>query len=178
MRKVQSSVQLMERSRNPGVGYWSSISNAGPSTMAVPTPRSGVTSPGAESMMGTPTKESRRSMESLDTRASPSPSTAPSEASKPKPSADEEEVNLEVRQLANCLMLEADEGSTSVMSSCSSWRTRRCGRTSCGSCRSSCASRRRNYADSMPSCSHNACYDALPLVVQQIGRCCREEWCY
>jgi hypothetical protein len=167
MRKVQSSVQLMERSRNPGVGYWSSISNAGPSTTTVPTPRSGVTSPGADSMMGTPTKESRRSMESLDTRASPSPSTAPSEASKPKPSADEEEVNLEVRpDSRHKPVKETDEGSTSVTSFCSSWRTRRCGRTSYGSCRSSCASRRRNCVDSMPSCSRNACYDALPLVAQ------------
>lgn len=107
MRKVQSSVQLMERSRNPGVGYWSSISNAGPST-AVPPPRSGVTSPGIESMMGTPTKDSsRRSMESMDTRASPAPSTAPSEVTKAKPNADEEEVNLEVRFLSSSQVKDA-----------------------------------------------------------------------
>jgi hypothetical protein len=103
MRKVQSSVQLMERSRNPGVGYWSSNSQSGPSSSsAVPAPRSGMTSPtpvttpGLESMMGTPTRE-RKSLESVDTRASLAPSEAPSQ-SKPKPVADEEEVNLEVSQ--------------------------------------------------------------------------------
>jgi hypothetical protein len=46
--------------------------------------------------MSTPTRE-RKSLESVDTRASPAPSEAPSQ-SKPKPVADEEEVNLEVSQ--------------------------------------------------------------------------------
>jgi hypothetical protein len=61
--------------------------------MTSPTP---VATPGLESMMGTPTRE-RKSLESVDTRASPAPSEVPSQ-SKPKPVADEEEVNLEVIQ--------------------------------------------------------------------------------
>lgn len=102
MRKVQSSVQLMERSRNPGVGYWSSTANglgASSSSPAVPPPpsRSGVTSPDSVSVVGTPTRESRRSLESFDTRASPAPGTAtPSEAQKSSAGNEEEEVNLEV----------------------------------------------------------------------------------
>lgn len=135
MRKVQSSVQLMERSRNPGVGYWSSTSNgiASSSTSAVPPPpsrtMSGVTSPDSVSMVGTPTRESRRSLESFDTKASQAPSTAaPSEAPKSSAGTDEEEVNLEV-SLDPSSRLEAFEAdavdSISEMSSCSSWRIRR-----------------------------------------------------
>lgn len=112
MRKIQSSVQLMERSRNPGVGYWSagtstSASNGHPSTggggVVPPPSRSGLTSPDSLSMVSTPTKESRRSLESFDTagaggRGSPAPSTATTSESKSKtaPANEEEEVNLEV----------------------------------------------------------------------------------
>jgi len=121
----------MERSRNPGVGYWSSNSQSGPSSSsAVPAPRSGMTSPtpvttpGLESMMGTPTRE-RKSLESVDTRSSPAPSEAPSQ-SKAKPVADEEEVNLEVSYLLYRLYFgKRLMGSICEMSFCSSWRTRR-----------------------------------------------------
>lgn len=104
MRKVQSSVQLMERSRNPGVGYWSSTqagaSNghaSASSSSGVPPPpaRSGVTSPDSVSMVSTPTRDSRRSLESTDTRDSPAP-IGGGKGEKAVPANEEEEVNLEV----------------------------------------------------------------------------------
>lgn len=123
LRKVQSSVQLMERSRNPGVGYWSSANNnanasgsgSGPASVGGVVPsqsnasiRSGMTTPGSEIVgnphaMTTPTneKDPRKSLESVDrngTMASSSSSgvksPAPSDANK-----DEEEVNLEVSRV-------------------------------------------------------------------------------
>ncbi|KAL1408193.1 hypothetical protein Q8F55_004998 [Vanrija albida] len=67
MRKVQSSVQLLERQRNPGVGYWGASGGAEPAAAAVPP-------------VATP----------------PAPSSeAPSGSASPAPSRDEEEVNLE-----------------------------------------------------------------------------------
>jgi hypothetical protein len=107
LRKVQSSVQLMERTRNPGVGYWSSNATAGASGTggsggppnSKSSIRSGITSPTSESVsaMATPTKEKDlgKSLENLD-RGKP---VAPSGTSSPAPSdvnKDEEEVNLEV----------------------------------------------------------------------------------
>ncbi|KAK8858687.1 hypothetical protein IAR55_002916 [Kwoniella newhampshirensis] len=108
LRKVQSSVQLMEKQRNPGVGYWSSgtgatvgAGNGGMSS--VPTPsRSSVTSPtlGGGSGIVSP-GERRRSIESTSTRGgggmAPVPGTGTGKNS-PAPSnkdQDEEEVNLE-----------------------------------------------------------------------------------
>lgn len=98
LRKVQSSVQLMERSRNPGVGYWSSAhqhaqSGANSSTGG---PRSGSVSGEV-----TPGTEPRRSLESVRTdatrRTGAAEGTPNSNAS---PAAnEEEEVNLEVSLL-------------------------------------------------------------------------------
>jgi hypothetical protein len=89
LRKVQSSVQLMERSRNPGVGYWSSSNNnahnASKSSMTPPEPI-------------TPAKE-RPSMESARTGQSQAPSgTSTPSATVVSDARDkaEEEVNLEV----------------------------------------------------------------------------------
>ncbi|WVR06450.1 hypothetical protein IAU60_003481 [Kwoniella sp. DSM 27419] len=102
LRKVQSSVQLMERQRNPGVGYWSS-SNPGAgvnrssvsSPIPLPTPSvSGTESPNMESA-------SRKSLDSVATSArggAQTPSTPQAVAGSPAtPVAgqDEEEVNLE-----------------------------------------------------------------------------------
>lgn len=82
LRKVQSSVQLLERQRNPGVGYWSAAGSAGPS-------RSGLASPES---IATPSKELRRSLEHVaETQSTRTSSPAPSERGK-----EEEEVNLEV----------------------------------------------------------------------------------
>ncbi|KAK4687060.1 hypothetical protein P7C73_g3070, partial [Tremellales sp. Uapishka_1] len=78
LRKVQSSVQLMERSRNPGVGYWAGGSG-GAGVL-----RSGIASPDAP---GTPTRELRRSLESVVERSS--------EVSAGDKNQEEEEVNLE-----------------------------------------------------------------------------------
>lgn len=83
LRKVQSSVQLLEKSRNPGVGYWAS-NNQSRAAMASPD-------------IATPGKE-RRSMESSRTGQT---SLADSGATTPAPSTggdsrEEEEVNLEV----------------------------------------------------------------------------------
>lgn len=87
LRKVQSSVQLMERSRNPGVGYWSAANaQAGPSSSA--------TTPSvARSGEDTPILEGRRSMDS----------SAPSDkgGSGATKGNDEEEVNLEVCHMRN-----------------------------------------------------------------------------
>lgn len=96
----------MERSRNPGVGYWSSSSNnnntsnghSSSSTpgIGVPPPpsHSGMTSPDSVSMVSTPTRDSRRSLESLDTRVSGA--STQTGAQKTAPANEEEEVNLEV----------------------------------------------------------------------------------
>lgn len=102
LRKLQSSVQLMEKSRNPGVGYWaqggphqaSGSSSASASTSvsatggSTPVPNgSGFTAP-----PDTPSKESRReskkSLESVRTVGQESTVSAKEE--------NEEEVNLEV----------------------------------------------------------------------------------
>ncbi|GHJ89725.1 hypothetical protein NliqN6_6127 [Naganishia liquefaciens] len=88
MRRIQSSAQLLERQRNPGVGYWSS-SNAG-STPANGTP-GGVTSPGVAS---SPTGSVRGS---VDVSRS-GPSTPVGKTGTPAGSQSvqgEEEVNLE-----------------------------------------------------------------------------------
>ncbi|KAK1925787.1 hypothetical protein DB88DRAFT_485114 [Papiliotrema laurentii] len=88
LRKVQSSVQLMERSRNPGVGYWSSSNNN-----AHNAPKSSMTPP--EPI--TPAKE-RPSMESARTGQSQAPSgTSTPSATVVSDARDkaEEEVNLE-----------------------------------------------------------------------------------
>jgi hypothetical protein len=93
LRKVQSSVQLMERQRNPGVGYWAGGAAAGPSG------RPNVISPEP----GTPLKEGRNSLESVRTGTGSAvtsivgkESPVVSEAGTTKENKDEEEVNLEV----------------------------------------------------------------------------------
>ncbi|WVQ83011.1 hypothetical protein IAT38_005149 [Cryptococcus sp. DSM 104549] len=100
MRKVQSSVQLMERQRNPGVGYWSSGAGG-----ATPGPsRSGVQSPVQGGGMESPGPgERRKSLESVRTAGTVGTATGVGAGtgtgvSSPAPSEkaqDEEEVNLE-----------------------------------------------------------------------------------
>lgn len=92
LRKVQSSVQLMERSRNPGVGYWSASN--GPSGAG----SSATTPSGVRSGEDTPILEGRRSMDS----------TAPSEKNGVGKGNEEEEVNLEVRALTISLLVPRD----------------------------------------------------------------------
>jgi hypothetical protein len=74
MRKLQSSVQLLEKQRNPGVGYWSSGSAGGGPVQ--PTPNRAATNGGNDDSRtsGTQTPDLTHS-----------------------PHAEEEEVNLEVR---------------------------------------------------------------------------------
>ncbi len=77
MRKVQSSAALLERQRNPGVGYWVTRVSGG----------SGDATNGS-------TNESRVSI------SSPPPADVPSRSSSPAPNTagstrEEEEVNLE-----------------------------------------------------------------------------------
>ena len=105
LRKVQSSVQLMEKQRNPGVGYWSSANHASSSTHAANgnAPPAGGTGMGSrsQSMSGeaTPLSESsRKSIESSRTdRTGGTAGTAPASAAAGKGQAnEEEEVNLEV----------------------------------------------------------------------------------
>lgn len=91
MRKVQSSAQLMEKSRNPGVGYWSATTNgtAGPSGSS--TPMTGVRS-------GDVTPISGKSTESVDGGSTSAALTGviPSSSNGAPKGNDEEEVNLEV----------------------------------------------------------------------------------
>lgn len=94
LRKVQSSVQLMERQRNPGVGYWSTQNpGTGPA-------RSGGSTPMNLTQPATPTREIRRSLESATESLSvrtgtgqSSPAASEIAVAKDK---EEEEVNLEV----------------------------------------------------------------------------------
>lgn len=76
MRRLQSSIQLMERQRNPGVGYWSAAN--GKSGKAVDSPGDS----------GRPSGESSR-QERPPTVRSPTPSEVGSSRN------EEEEVNLE-----------------------------------------------------------------------------------
>jgi hypothetical protein len=110
MRRIQSSAQLLERQRNPGLGYWSASNTAaaaaGNSSSSHASTPGRVTSPlmmtgggqsspaisfresvdGLRSEAGTPTNGSA---------ATSAPAIAPSPMSKPQ--QEEEEVNLEVR---------------------------------------------------------------------------------
>ncbi|WWD18580.1 hypothetical protein CI109_103033 [Kwoniella shandongensis] len=101
LRKVQSSVQLMEKQRNPGVGYWSSSSGVTVATGSAggQTPsRSAVASPSLDSPIIDGGR--RKSIESTSTRGgvvTPVPGSGSGKDS-PAPSnkdQDEEEVNLE-----------------------------------------------------------------------------------
>lgn len=90
MRKVQSSVQLMERSRNPGVGYWSASAAAGPSGAATP-------SPAARSGEATPITPGEKGAPAAETGAKGAgPVSAPNGQNGAVKGNDEEEVNLEV----------------------------------------------------------------------------------
>lgn len=76
MRKVQSSVQLLERQRNPGVGYWASGGAAAePAVSMAPAPAAPAPTP--------PVPSAASDASGTQTPASPAPSR------------DEEEVNLE-----------------------------------------------------------------------------------
>lgn len=86
MRRIQSSAQLLERQRNPGVGYWSSTNAT--STPFAGTP-GGVTSPGGAS---SPTMSGRGSVDAQRAEVTPPVNSG---AATPK-AQDEEEVNLEV----------------------------------------------------------------------------------
>ena len=102
LRKVQSSVQLMEKQRNPGVGYWSAANQA--SSSASGAVANGTVSAGmgsrSQSMSGegTPLSESsRKSIESSRTdRTGGTAGTAPASAGVKGQANEEEEVNLEV----------------------------------------------------------------------------------
>jgi len=79
LRKVQSSAALLERQRNPGVGYWGTR---------------GITGGSGDATGNGSINEPRVSI------SSPSPADVPSRASSPAPSTaastkEEEEVNLE-----------------------------------------------------------------------------------
>lgn len=108
MRRIQSSAQLLERQRNPGVGYWSAahsaspqLSNTGPSRSGRVTPIMeggcvGVTSPGSAGGGARPSLDSvvlsgasQLNGISIGGVASPASSEAVGKN-------DEEEVNLEV----------------------------------------------------------------------------------
>lgn len=89
MRRIQSSAQLLERQRNPGVGYWSSTNAA--STPFAGTPGA-VTSPGGAS---SPTLSVRGSVDAQRAEVTTPVGTGHSAAGTPK-GQDEEEVNLEV----------------------------------------------------------------------------------
>ncbi|ODN81811.1 hypothetical protein L202_02175 [Cryptococcus amylolentus CBS 6039] len=89
MRKIQSSVQLMERQRNPGVGYWSAGAGGSTGTAAgssVSVAGSGVLSPPLPSESPAP---GRKSLESVRT------TTATDLGSESGRNQEEEEVNLE-----------------------------------------------------------------------------------
>jgi chromosome segregation ATPase len=78
LRKVQSSAQLLERQRNPGVGYWASGTN--PTNPASPS---------------APPSASPASVSSPPPALAPTPA-APDAAASPSPApSNEEEVNLE-----------------------------------------------------------------------------------
>jgi len=107
LRKVQSSVQLMERQRNPGVGYWSTTSpGAGPS-------RSGITTPMTMTEPATPTREIRRSLESAAESLSMRTGTGRSSPASSVKDKDEEEVNLEVSMFHSRSVGIADGGTVS-----------------------------------------------------------------
>ncbi|KAJ9118185.1 hypothetical protein QFC22_004089 [Naganishia vaughanmartiniae] len=107
MRRIQSSAQLLERQRNPGLGYWSASNTAGPSA-AGHSPSSHTGTPGRVTtplmMTGgqnTPAMSLRESVDASRSEAgTPTgvPTPAPGTASPmSKPQQEEEEVNLEVR---------------------------------------------------------------------------------
>jgi hypothetical protein len=90
-------VQLMERQRNPGVGYWSANPAAPNSGINV----ASASANGGRSGEGTPTPikertegEARRSMESV--------ATAKDSVAGSDKKQDEEEVNLEVGMIEAC----------------------------------------------------------------------------
>jgi hypothetical protein len=153
MQKVQSSALLLEKQRNPGIGYWSAGGAAG-------TPNGSVSRVSiAESLEG-----ARRTS-----------SEGPPASDAGTANGQEEEVNLEVRQrlcpwhpslrLADRHPLVASH-STCATSSSSSSSTRRCVPTSSASSRSSFISRRRRRGGLSPRPAHERlrCYDAPSAV--------------
>ncbi|KAJ9099781.1 hypothetical protein QFC21_003779 [Naganishia friedmannii] len=112
MRRIQSSAQLLERQRNPGLGYWSASNTAGPSSGAGYSPSSHAGTPGRVTsplmMTGgggqsSPAMSFRESVDALRSEAGtptngPGPvAGAAAAAASPmsKPQQEEEEVNLE-----------------------------------------------------------------------------------
>jgi hypothetical protein len=98
MRKVQSSAQLMEKSRNPGVGYWSATANGTVGPSGSSTPADGVRS-------GDVTPSSAKGKESIDGESASAVSTGgPPSSNGVSKGNEEEEVNLEVSpNLVLCL---------------------------------------------------------------------------
>lgn len=106
LRKVQSSVQLMEKQRNPGVGYWSAANQAGSANGIAPGGAAGAgMGSRTQSMSGeaTPVSESsRKSIESSRTDrtgAAAGNGSAGAAGKAPASANEEEEVNLEVSQI-------------------------------------------------------------------------------
>jgi len=87
MRRLQSSVQLLERQRNPGVGYWSAGGNNQAARTAAEVPADSRSSIDSTRRAG---RESQPSTPVLREAASPAPADV-------TPRNQEEEVNLEVR---------------------------------------------------------------------------------
>ncbi|OXG18747.1 hypothetical protein C366_02856 [Cryptococcus neoformans Tu401-1] len=82
MRKIQSSVQLMEKQRNPGVGYWAAAAGQRSSMVNSPMSNVNVDSPAL----------GRKSVESIRTTAG---TEIGSELGESKRTPEEEDVNLE-----------------------------------------------------------------------------------
>lgn len=95
MRRIQSSAQLLERQRNPGVGYWSGSNAASTPTSATP---GRVTSPGGAS---SPTTSVRGSVDVQCSGAS-TPVGKTGIPAAAQSAQDEEEVNLEVGRFSCC----------------------------------------------------------------------------
>lgn len=101
MRKIQSSAQLMEKSRNPGVGYWSAAPNGAStssSSSTVGTPLNGPRS-------GDITPSSEKDRPSLDGTLSSGPTSASMATNGGSKGNEEEEVNLEVSSNALSLLI-------------------------------------------------------------------------
>lgn len=138
MQKVQSSALLLEKQRNPGIGYWAGGGGAAPNGSVS---RVSI----ADSLEG-----GRR------TSSDGPPASDAGTAAGP----EEEEVNLEVRRSRDFASRarrrsltpsHAPSCSTCATSFSSSSNTRRCGPTSSACCRSSSTLRRRRRAGSSPA---------------------------
>lgn len=108
LRKVQSSVQLMEKSRNPGVGYWSagganSARVTAGATTAPSTPATNGSSAESVRTGGGTDVASVKEREPLGRRSTDSAAVVPAKQ-------DEEEVNLEVSPASEAREKHAESG--------------------------------------------------------------------